>query len=474
MATITEKQLFELLEPFQQTHLLRFWKSLTASQQENLAQQIRGVDWSKTMGWITAALQNENLPIDFEQLQPAPYTPLETATADEKAYQATCRERGLKLLASGKVAGFTVAGGQGTRLGYDGPKGTFAFTAIREATLFQFFAESILRYQEKFSCTLPWYIMTSPANDQPTRDFFEQQKYFGISPENLMFFTQGTLPAFDLEGKAILSAPDSLALSANGHGGSFAALKDSGALDDMQRRGISILSYWQVDNPLVKLFDPLFIGMHDLTDSEMSSRALIKRDPMEKLGHFCQLDNRTTIVEYSDMPEKLLYETDDSGQLRYRAGSPAIHLLNCDFIQRLTNGTLDFQPHRALKKVPFVDDSGREQNPEQPNAIKLEFFLFDALPLAKNPLIFAADRLEQFAPIKNASGVDSPESCRKALLERCAAWFDRAGKNFPRKDDGTPNAIVEISPRRYVDAEDFMEQHHSLPAVSPGESLLLD
>ena len=216
MATITEKQLFELLEPFQQTHLLRFWKSLTASQQESLAQQIRGVDWAKTMGWAKAALQNENLPIDFDQLQPAPYTPLEAATAADQAYQASCRERGLNLLAGGKLAGFTVAGGQGTRLGYDGPKGTFAFTAIRKATLFQFFAESILRYQEKFSCILPWYIMTSPANDQPTRDFFEQQKYFGISPENLMFFTQGTLPAFDLEGKAILSAPDSLALSAMG------------------------------------------------------------------------------------------------------------------------------------------------------------------------------------------------------------------------------------------------------------------
>lgn len=473
MAAITEKPLFELLEPFRQTHLLRFWKSLTASQQENLAEQICSVDWAKTVAWAKAALQNDNLPIPFDQLQPAPYTPLEAATVADKAYQESCRERGLQLLNSGKLAGFTVAGGQGTRLGYDGPKGTFAFTALRKATLFQFFAESILRYQEKFSCALPWYIMTSPANDQPTREFFMQQKYFGISPENLMFFKQGTLPAFDLEGKAILSAPDSLALSANGHGGSFAALKDSGALDDMQRRGVSILSYWQVDNPLVKLFDPLFIGMHDRTGSEMSSRALIKRDPLEKLGHFCRLDKRTIIVEYSDMPEKLLYETDATGLLRYRAGSPAIHLLSCEFIQRLTNGSLDFQPHRALKKVPFVDDNGLEQNPSQPNAIKLEFFLFDALPLAKNPLIFAADRLEQFAPIKNASGADSAESCRAALLERCASWYDQAGKPFPRKNDGSPDAIAEISPRRCVDADDFQEQHLSLPTVSAGESLLL-
>ena len=192
----------------------------------------------------------------------------------------------------------------------------------------------------------------------------------------------------------------------------------------------------------------------------------------EKLGHSDQLDNAPSSSNTATCRKTALRNDDPA--IALSCGSPAIHLLDCEFIQRLTNGTLDFQPHRALKKVPFVDDSGREQNPTQPNAIKLEFFLFDAWPLAKNPLIFAADRVEQFAPIKNASGVDSPESCRAALLERCAAWFDRAGKTFPRKSDGTPDAIVEISPRRCADAEDFMEQHRSLPTVSTGEFLLLD
>ncbi len=474
MPANSKKQLFDLLKPFQQTHLLHFWESLDAAQQENLTRQILDIDWAQVISWATAALSNESLSIPFDQLQAAPYTPLEATTDEDLAWQKKCCTHGAQLLKDGKLAAFTVAGGQGTRLGYDGPKGTFQFTELRNASLFQFFAESILRYQERFSCILPWYIMTSPANDEATRDYFAQNKFFGLSAENLMFFKQGTLPAFDLEGKAILSAPDSLALSANGHGGSFAALKDSGALDDMRRRGVSILSYWQVDNPLVKLFDPLFIGMHELSGSEMSSRALIKRDPLEKLGHFCQLGEQTIIVEYSDMPEKLLYANDASGQLLYRAGSPAIHLLSCEFIRRLTDGSLDFQPHKALKKVSFVDNNGNEQEPTQANAVKLEFFLFDALPLAKNPLIFAADRLEQFAPIKNVTGEDSPDTCRQALLQRSARWFEQAGKTFPRQKDGSPDAIVEFSPRRCVDREDFFEQQASFSPPISGQSLLFD
>ncbi|MFA6929460.1 MAG: UDPGP type 1 family protein [Lentisphaeria bacterium] len=473
MLTSIEKELFELLAPVQQTHLLRFWNKLPAAQQENLAGQIRDVNWDKTVAWAEAALQEENLPIPFDQLKPAPYTALQATSDTDKAAMEECRHLGLQLLQTGQLAGFTVAGGQGTRLGYDAPKGTFQFTPMRKASLFQFFAESLLRYQERYQCCLPWYIMTSPANDQPTREFFAEHQHFGLAPDDVHFFSQGTLPAFDLQGKAILATPGSLALSANGHGGSFAALKDSGALDDMLKRGISILSYWQVDNPMVKLFDPVFIGRHQQSGSEMSSRALIKRNPLEKLGHFCHLANQTLVVEYSDMPEKLLYQSDAKGQLLYRAGSPAIHLLNCEFIQRLTNGTLNLQPHRALKKVPFIDQNGQQQTPEQPNAIKLEFFLFDALPLAKNPLIFEADRNEQFAPIKNACGTDSPESCRAALLARTAHWFDLDGKPFPRKSDGSPDAEVEISPRRIVDAEDFLEQAAILPPVTPGSSLLL-
>lgn len=473
MSIERKNKLLGILENVGQTHVLRFWDSLDAAGQNKLAAQIMGVNWQQCRQWIEGALQEKHLELPFERLRPAPYQALTAESADEKAYQRKCIAHGEELLRQGKIAAFTVAGGQGSRLGFDGPKGTYVFTPLRKASLFQFFAESILRYQEIYRVVLPWYIMTSPANDDATRNFFGDNGFFGLDPANVSFFQQGTLPAFDLQGKALLEAPDSLALSANGHGGSFAALKDSGALADMQRRGVQTISYWQVDNPLVRLFDPLFIGMHASSGSEMSSRALVKRDPLEKLGHFCMLDNQSIIVEYSDMPEKLLYAKDNEGRLLYRAGSPAIHLLDCDFIDRLTSGSLDFQPHRALKKVPCLDEQGKLLQPESENAIKLEFFLFDALPLAKETLILEVERSEQFAPIKNAEGADSPESCRKALLERSANWVEAAGQSFPRDAKGDPAALLEISPRHYVDRDDFLSRKEVPPKLSCGEKQVL-
>jgi UDP-N-acetylglucosamine/UDP-N-acetylgalactosamine diphosphorylase len=261
-------------------------------------------------------------------------------------------------------------------------------------------------------------------------------------------FSQGMLPAIAPDGKALLAAKDSLALSPNGHGGSFAALVDSGAIADMERRGITILSYWQVDNPLICVADPLFIGLHDLTGSDMSSRALIKREPLEKLGHFCYLDGKLVIVEYSDMPESLLYQKDADGKLTYRAGSPAMHVISRDFIKRIATSSADFTPHVAHKKVPFVNEDGVSVKPDEPNAIKLEFFLFDALPLAHNPLILEVERAEQFAPVKNAEGNDSPDSCRAALNARAHKWLAQAGVAVP------DNLTIELSPRTFVDSED--------------------
>lgn len=472
MENTLKESLRRILEPVGQLHLLHFWAELTSAEQENLAAEINSVDWDKVTAWAREALAGQSLPIPFDKLTPAPYVPLSTP---EPADFAECRLAGLELLRSGKVAGFTVAGGQGTRLGYDGPKGTYRFTPLRQASLFQLFAESIRRSQQKLGCTLPWYVMTSPANHQQTVDFFAANAFFGLDASTVMFFRQGTLPAFDLDGKAILQSKGALALSANGHGGSFAALQDSGALDDMRQRGIEVLSYWQVDNPLVTLFDPLFIGMHRRFGSEMSSRALIKRDAREKLGHFCRLDGKTIIIEYSDMPDALLARTDAAGELLYRAGSPAIHLLECGFIRRLTNGSLDFKPHKAMKKVPSLRPDGTLFTPETANAVKLEFFLFDALPLAAAALILEADRQEQFAPIKNAEGEDSPESCRLALQERTARWLEAAGCQVPRGPDGTPALILELAPHLAVDAEDVKAIWGKAPlTLSSGSRCRLD
>lgn len=475
---LEKEELLAILAPVGQEHLLRFWDELAENERQHLAGQIRAIDWPNVMHWyreVTSNAESEQVP--FDKLSPAPYVEIHPADAAAQHELDEAAEYGRKLLAAGKVACFTVAGGQGTRLGYDGPKGTYCFSLVRNKSLFQYFAEGILRNQEKYAVILPWYVMTSPANHADTVDFFRRNHYFGLEADNVHFFTQGTLPGFDAAGKAFLETKSSLALFANGHGGTLAAMRDSGTLEDMRRRGIDYLSYWQVDNPMIPVCDPLFIGLHALRHSDMSSRALIKRDAMEKLGHFCRLDDRTIIIEYSDMPMDLLQKRDGDGRLTFRAGSPAIHILSRSFIERITAGKLAFNPHRANKKIPYVNESGENIRPDKPNGTKLEFFIFDALPLAANPLILEADRDEEFAAIKNPEGNDSPESTRTALLERTAKWLAAAGVAVPRTADGSINARIEISPRRAVDAGDIADlvKRGAIPGeIIPGCTITVD
>ena len=463
------RELEELLAPCGQEHLLRFWTELDDEQKARLEGQIRSFDWEKISSWIeTYALQKPDHDLPAE-LEPASYFPVHPHTDEEKALYSRADTRAIELLRAGKVAGFTVAGGQGTRLGFDGPKGTYPVAPITGKSLFQLFAEMILRAQRKYNCVIPWYIMTSAINDKPTRQFFEENDYFGLDSENVSFLVQGTLPAISYDGKVLLAAKDSLALSPDGHGGSLSALRKSGAVADMRRRGIELISYWQVDNPLVQPFDRKFLGLHSVKNADVSCRSLTKTGPYEKLGNFCLSDGKLMIVEYSDMPDELARAQDSAGRLRFRAGSPAIHMFDLAFVERLTEGGNSRLPlHRADKKVPHLDDTGNEVKPSEPNAVKLEMFIFDALPLADEVLILEADRSEQFAPVKNASGVDSAESCRKLMQERCARWIEKAGVAVPRDQDGNLDCKIEMSPAVYLDQEDVQARADNIRAPKRG------
>ena len=468
---IDKQELLDILTPVHQEHVLKYWDSLSEESRASLATQIRQVNWGELEGYIASASQTLS-PAELQAITPAPYLPLQPKRGDEMRYEEA-RAAGEALLRDGKVGVFTVAGGQGSRLGFAGPKGTFPLSEIKQKTLFQLFAEKLLYIQNKYGRPLRWYLMTSVANHADTCAFFAENGYFGLDAKNIRFFSQGMLPALDATShKALLAAPDSLALAPNGHGGSFAALKDSGALDDMKAQGITTITYFQVDNPLVRPFDPLFLGLHELTASDMSSRALIKRDAKEKLGHFCNLNGKTIIIEYSDMPEELVQKRDADGQLSFRAGSPAIHLLRRTFVEEITAHALKLPAHSAIKKIPCLNQEGVLVQPQAPNALKLEFFLFDALPLAKNPLIFEANREENFAPVKNAEGNDSPASSRAALNARSARLFQQAGLPFPLKADGTPDAVVEISERAIQTPQEL--RHANPPALHPGDKLYLE
>ena len=415
-----------------------------------LAKQVEALDWEELKIALNECIVNKDQSILPEDYDAASYLPQKPENAEQEKLYTRAFDHGEQLIRAGKTAAFTVAGGQGTRLGYDGPKGTLPVSPIKKKPLFQLFAEQIRGISEKYEVTIPWYIMCSPLNLEATIAHFEENNFYGLEKENIKFFAQGVMPATDFDGNLLLASENSLALSPNGHGGSLKALIDSGAVTDMANRGVEHLSYFQVDNPLVSTINPLFIGLHDLQKSDMSSRSLTKTGPFEKLGNFVSIGDRITIIEYSDLPEEKALEKENDGRIKYRAGSPAIHVLRRDFIEQFASGEIKLPYHRAEKKVAYINDEGELISPDQPNAVKFETFVFDALPFAKNPLIFEADRLEEFSPVKNMTGVDSLESSQADQVKRARRWLANAGYLV------SESSRIEFCPLAFPDEQDLL------------------
>ncbi|GAB4197912.1 MAG: UDPGP type 1 family protein [Phycisphaeraceae bacterium] len=484
MATLQERYeaVSRVLESVGQAHVLQFYDNLNDEQRDRLLSQIEGIDWLEVTRLIESHVLNTpalHLP---DRIEPAPYYPNKPEDDKQAGTYREARALGEKLLREGMVAAFTVAGGQGTRLGWDGPKGTFPATPVTGRPLFGVLADYIVKAQKKFGGTIPWYVMTSPANHDATVAFFKEHDYFGLNPDNVWHFPQAMMPAIgmhgELRGKVLLADKDSLALSPNGHGGSLKALYTSGAIDDMKKRGITQISYTQVDNPTVHVVDPLFIGLHAMDEAQMSSKMLPKTGPKEKLGNFCLADGRMTVIEYSDLPDELAHQTTEDGQLRFRAGSIAIHMIQLDFVESINESAQGFALpfHRAEKKVAHIDLSTAEPiKPAEPNAVKLETFVFDALPMCERSIIYETDRVEEFAPIKNADApgaVDCPATSKQLQTERAARWLAVHGVQVARNSEGQVDARIEISHLTAIEPEDLKPVE--LPKeVGSGESVVL-
>ena len=459
-----------------QGQVFEYFAELAPAAQEALLAQAATIDLQEVAQLVEAhVLGAHEGGVNLEGLEPAPHIALPENGGDPAAWEAA-RAAGAAAIAAGRVAAFTVAGGQGTRLGYDGPKGTYPVTPVSKKTLFQVFAEKIARSSERFGAPIHWFILTSEINNAATVAAFEAADYFGLSRETVHFIVQGLVPAVDLEGKILLSEKGRIAMTPDGHGGSLRALVRSGAVDTMRELGIDTVSYFQVDNPIVQCIDPAFVGFHLLGKSELSSKMVPKAYPLEKVGHFCIQDGRQVVIEYSDMPAAMQEATTANGELLFRAGSVAIHIFDREFIARAggdrAENALPF--HRANKKIPYLDAAGETVHPDSPNGVKFEMFVFDALPMAQHPVIIEAARSEDFSPVKNAEGVDSPQSSADDQVRMFTAWLRAAGVEIETDATGLPPFPFEISPRFAADRADFLTQWATLetkPVIAAGTVL---
>ena len=477
------------LETVGQGHLLRFYDKLTDDQKQALLTQIASIDLETLPHLVRDYVVNKPAFALPPEIQPAPFYPRDPKNAarpwDEDKYRAV----GEQMLRDGKVAAFVVAGGQGSRLGYEGPKGCYPAGAVTNKPLFAVFADAIHGARERYGVHVPWYIMTSPLNHAATVAFFEDNDFFGLDKANIMFFPQGVMPSLDIKtGKVLLASKGEVATNPDGHGGSLKALHVSGAIADMRRRGVDTISYFQVDNPIVNFLDPVFLGLHAAapdSSGQMSSKMVAKASAEEKVGVFCMAGagtrkGRVEIVEYSDLPMDYQRQTNADGSLRFISGSIAVHIISVGFVEKLnTEQGFSLPYHRAEKKIPHMDPATGEMiAPSANNGVKLERFVFDALPLCEKSIVYETDRVDEFAPIKNANEAgkivpDSPDDCRRIQTLRAARWLEACGVSVARRADKTPDCVLEISARTASSALEFKAVKGLPKAIAAGEKRAL-
>ena len=454
-----DPSLVDQLNQHGQSHLLRWWGELNDEERGVLTAEVASIDFEQL-----DRLKADLVSGDRVEAQPAGAVgAIDVLRLPQTDGERVVRRRaggiGADALAAGEVGVILVAGGSGTRLGYEGPKGTFPIGPVSSASLFQIHVEKIVALGRRYGRTIPLYIMTSPENHEATIAFFESHGRFGL--EHIRFFTQGQMPAVDrATGKVLLASKGRVALSPDGHGGTLAALAVPGpgvmpsCLDEMRGQGVRTLFYFQVDNPLVHIAEPSFIGLHRDADAELSFKVVERLTPDEKLGVVVMVDGRPKVIEYSDLPPELAGRRVPEGALELWAGSIAVHILERSFIERLA-GEYRLPFHRADKKVAYVDDRGQIVQPAEPNAVKFEQFIFDALPLAERWTVVETDRAAEFEPLKNAIGPDSPATVHQQMSDQFGNWLEQAGAVVPRRPDGSVPFGIEISPLFALDATEL-------------------
>lgn len=401
-----ENELAAVLKEHGQEHIYEAYEKLDAAGKEKLAAQVEKIDWS-----MVAMAGHEELAQQRGKLEPLSALEVSEIEANKAKYE----QIGIDAIKASKVGAVLLAGGQGTRLGSDGPKGKYNIGITKDVYIFERLIRNLLDVTDKAGCFVPLYIMTSDKNNDETIAFFEEKNYFGYPKDFVKFFKQEMAPSVDFDGKLYMESADSLSLSPNGNGGWFYSMAVTGVLKDVKERGIEWLNIFAVDNVLQRIADPVFVGATLDSGRVSGAKVVRKADPNEKVGVLCLEDGRPSIVEYYEMTEEIINSREANGELSYNFGVILNYLFRVDKLEEIMNAKMPV--HVVEKKIPYMDKEGNYIKPETPNGYKFELLVLDMIHLLDNCLSFEVVRDYEFAPIKNKTGVDSVESAQ-ALLQK--------------------------------------------------------
>ena len=405
------QETIETLRKYKQEHIIRFLEKLNKEKQDNLIKQIQGINFEQ----ITELYNNTKQKIQFKEskIEPLSYLDKSKLTKNQKEQFDKLGEETIK---AEEYAVVTMAGGQGTRLGHKGPKGTFKLDVYGKGKfLFEILADNLKEANKKFGVTIPWYIMTSKENNAEKNDFLEKNNYFGYDKNLVTIFTQSELPLVDEQGKLLISKDFRIKQASDGNGGTYSSLRASGCLADMKKRGIKWVFIGSVDNVLLKMVDITLLGMAKSKNVQIASKSVAKANPYEKVGVFCKINGHPKVIEYTELPTSMAEQRDKNGELKYGESHIMCNLYTIEALEKISKEPLIY--HSAHKKNSYLDEDGKEIIPEEPNSYKFEAFIFDAFEFFDDIAILRGTREDDFAPVKNKDGVDSPKTA-KELYEK--------------------------------------------------------
>lgn len=400
----------EILKKYNQAHLLDFYDELDEIQKESLLSQLSCIDFEKVDN-LYKSLKTISIPVD-EQLEPLDYFIKKDLSVKERRQ---LENQGTAFLKLGHYAVLTMAGGQGTRLGHNGPKGTFELNLFpKKESLFEILADKIKQANKRFSIQIPWYIMTSENNNADTIKFFESKDYFGYDKEKIHFFIQNKLPLVFCDGKMLLSEPYKVNEASNGNGNLFESLKNNNLIEEMKKDGIEWVFVSGIDNILVKVADPIFLALTINNNTEIGAKTIFKKDPYSKDWVFCRKNSKPAMLGYERITDEITNACED-GKFLFREINILCHLFSINAIEKIAE--LDLPYHRATKKNTYINDEGMKIVPDEPNSYKFETFIFDSFKFFDNITLLRVEEEKEFAPIKDPVGLYSPDTATKLYLK---------------------------------------------------------